>query len=125
MEEHQRRFLESQNRQRKARQSAAAQYQMALDNQLGMNRQRSLNALKGNKHVIICSLREIIIYVTLVIVLTIDWIFYRRNDVTARKAVECSIVQEIQYRSERLELLMDWLAFILENSCAPICCDGL
>ncbi|CAE7542327.1 unnamed protein product, partial [Symbiodinium microadriaticum] len=46
MEDHQRRFLQSQNRQRNARQEAAAKYQIALDEQLGMNRQRALHALK-------------------------------------------------------------------------------
>jgi hypothetical protein len=46
MQEHQRKFLQSQDRQRKARQEAAHKYQVLLDNQLQMNRERSLKSLE-------------------------------------------------------------------------------
>lgn len=47
MQEHQRKFLQSQDRQRKARQEAAHKYQVLLDQQLQMNRERSLKSLEG------------------------------------------------------------------------------
>jgi len=46
MEKHQRDFLKSQERQRKARHDAAAKYTELLDSQLSMMRARSLSSLK-------------------------------------------------------------------------------